>query len=200
MALRRQEPVSEQPVCYCSHTTGLTSKSCRCPRCPSPCSRPLRYAGNGRCGCLWIGRSFEHEMDTMNTALRVYRAAGPHIKQGYGCLKERDRESLLLQTDSTGVDRPFWKRPLPSRNFLFPIFLKAEDSISCLIYIAPSRQPANFDLYLWQRYYRNNEQVIRVYFNTSRRFPVRPYGFRSIIRRRVVWIRTACTIFRGSPA
>lgn len=68
---------------------------------------------------------------------------------------------LLIQSDTAGVDFPFQRRPVPGQNFLFPIHLKAGDTLTCLIYVAPSYQPANFDLYLWQRHHRITEQNTR---------------------------------------
>jgi hypothetical protein len=57
---------------------------------------------------------------------------------------------LLIQSDTAGIDFPFERRPVPAQNFLFPMHLKAGDTLTCLVYVAPSYQPANFDLYLWQ--------------------------------------------------
>lgn len=68
---------------------------------------------------------------------------------------------LLIQSDTSGIDFPFERRPVPTHNFLFPMHLKAGDTLTCLVYVAPSYQPANFDLYLWQRHHRVTVQATR---------------------------------------
>lgn len=68
---------------------------------------------------------------------------------------------LLLQSDSAGIDFPYNQRHIAAQNFLMPVHLRPSDTIVCLIYIAPSYQPANFDLYLWQRNYRMTAQATR---------------------------------------
>lgn len=68
---------------------------------------------------------------------------------------------LLIQSDTAGIDFPFERRPVPAQNFLFPMHLKAGDTLTCLVYVAPSYQPANFDLYLWQRNHRSTKQSTR---------------------------------------
>jgi signal transduction histidine kinase len=68
---------------------------------------------------------------------------------------------LLIQSDTAGIDFPFERRPVPAQNFLFPMHLKAGDTLTCLVYVAPSYQPANFDLYLWQRHHRITAQSTR---------------------------------------
>lgn len=68
---------------------------------------------------------------------------------------------LLVRSDTVGIDFPFANRPLPWKNFLFPMHLQAGDTLTCLVYVAPSYQPANFDLYLWQQNHRITTQITR---------------------------------------
>lgn len=71
----------------------------------------------------------------------------------------------LIQADTTGIDRPFARRPFPHQNFIFPIYMPPGDSLSCLIYLAPSYQPINFNLYLWDRDQRTSEQAVKESFS-----------------------------------
>lgn len=68
---------------------------------------------------------------------------------------------LIIEQDSAGIDFPFHQRPAALQNFAFPVRMKGLDTITCLVHVAPAYQPANFDLYLWQRNHRITEQDLR---------------------------------------
>lgn len=70
-----------------------------------------------------------------------------------------------LQADSTGINYPYSKRALAHQNFIFPIDLPPDDSISLLVYLGPSMQPVNFNMYLWDKSYRLNKQAVRESFS-----------------------------------
>ena len=67
-----------------------------------------------------------------------------------------------LKIDTAGIDFPFSHRQESLQNFLFSVNLaKGPDTLTCLIHIGPSYQPANFDLYLWKSEYRTTTQSFR---------------------------------------
>ena len=70
-----------------------------------------------------------------------------------------------LQADSTGINYPYSRRALAHQNFIFPIDLPPGDSISLLVYLGPSLQPVNFNMYLWDKSYRLNKQAVRESFS-----------------------------------
>lgn len=64
----------------------------------------------------------------------------------------------LLRADTLGVKRRFTQRPVLHQNFQIPIELAPGDSILCLLYLAPTPLPLNFNLFLWQENERKTFQ------------------------------------------
>lgn len=106
-----------------------------------------------------------------------------------------------LQADTTGIDLPFASRPFPHQNFIFPIDLPSGDSLTLLIRVAPSYQPVNFNLYLWDRSYRLGQQAVKESFSLGSFFLLH-FIFLSLLAMiswgfgiRELWFYTAYVLF-----
>lgn len=80
-----------------------------------------------------------------------------------------DNQGKLLRSDSTGTAYPFWKRPVPHRNFIFPATVARGDSAWMYFAIAPD-YPLHLRILFWDAVERQTTQqraediLLTIYF------------------------------------